>query len=277
MESIKPEDILSLPPLPISVMKLSKMVTDPSIGLNEYAKIIELDPILTGSVLRWANSTWGATSVKITSINQAVTRLGTDNILQLALGVHMMATMRKILGKTDISENEIWRHSLATAITTKIIRDDLEIDIPTGAFSAAIIHDIGKILIARHLTYDQTQDLIVQATRDNDLTYLEAESEVMKTNHVILGIDIAEHWKLPEELIQVIAYHHDLENSSSMLLTAVQIANGLTKIADISAGTSNKDIDKQMQVINELGLTDSQKNKLLKKMMACFQAELNSN
>ncbi len=256
METIKPSDILSLPPLPISVMKLTEMIADSVVGVKEYKKIIEMDPVLTASVLRWANSSWSQSQTTITTVEKAATRLGADNILQLALGVHMMATMRKVLGKVDISENVLWRHSMSTALAARIIVDKLKWELPSGAYSAAVIHDIGKILIARHLTYDETNELINQTAQEQGCTYVEAEEKVMRTNHVTLGIDIATHWRLPDELVETVANHHRLSPEGKPILKTVQLANALVAKLGMSAGTTVRDQEAQELFVTALAIDE---------------------
>ncbi len=277
MEPIKPSDILSLPPLPISVVQLSKMVADPTVDIKAYKKVIEMDPVLTASVLRWANSSWSQSQVAITTVEQAATRLGADNILQLALGVHMMATMRKLLGKIDLSENQLWRHSMVTALATRVITSYLKWDIPGGAFSAAVIHDIGKILIARHLTFDETNNLIDKTAQEEGYTYLEAEEKVMRTNHVKLGIDIAMHWKLPDDLVETIAHHHEFTEKNTPILKTVQLANALVTRIGLSAGTTQKDQQEQERFINLLNINPLLQTTLREEIQSTFQKAVEEN
>lgn len=274
MHPIKPDEILSLPPLPISIVRLSKAVSDPAIELGEYKTIIETDPVLTGSVLRWANSSWSNVRTPITTIDQAVTRLGTDNILQLALGVHMMSTMRKLLGKEDISENEIWRHSLGVALTTKILPEYLPWPVPASTFSAAIVHDVGKIIIARHLTYDGTKKMLDNTIGKSNINYIDAETELLKTNHVILGVEVAQHWKLPESLIDTIAHHHGSFINEPAILSAVQLANAITNKVELSAGISAKDLAEHSAIIEQAGIGDLQMKEIEDKLQEAFQKSI---
>ncbi|MEW6516648.1 MAG: HDOD domain-containing protein [candidate division FCPU426 bacterium] len=237
MAEIKTSDIISLPPLPMSMLQLANLLEDPNADIKSYARVIALDPILTASVLRWANSAYSQSAERITSVHDAVVRLGTRNIMQLSFAFHLQANVRKLVGGIDPAENDIWRHSVATAVAADLIGQRYHPAIPAGAFASAIIHDIGKILIARSLGFAAYRRLIAEAVEAGALTVPEAERKIARVDHVELGEQIASRWRLPDSMVNVVRQHHD-PSAQDALVRLVRAADSLAKQAGIEAGFS---------------------------------------
>ena len=106
--------------------------------------------------------------------------------------------------------------------------------IPPEAFAAALLHDIGKLVLGRFLDA-QTLLLLEQAQAEGHLNPLQAESELLEVNHAELGGLIAQKWELPETIVQGITYHHRPEAGQAMICDVVCISNELA----IATGLAN--------------------------------------
>lgn len=228
------QQIISLPPLPISVVRLSELVGNTQAALSEYIKIIELDPVLTSSVLRWANSSWSHAQGEIDTVQNAVVRLGTENIIKLAVGHHMMASIRKTAKGFDPAEDLLWKHSMATAIAMEVLKMELPYTLPASSFAVAVIHDIGKLIIARN-QYDGNYYAAIKARmKGGSITELEAENEVLGWNHVDAGIQVMEQWGLPNPMIEAVSLHHEPGEDSNPLADALYLANRLVNHLELN-------------------------------------------
>jgi HD-like signal output (HDOD) protein len=117
-----------------------------------------------------------------------------------------------------------------------------------------LIHDIGKLLIERHLNPEAIQELR-RLTGEGGLTYIQAENEVLGTDHAFMGGAIARHWKFPGELVLAIEHHHDPHPKADPLLDAVQVANSVAKLLGIGLGSEQMNFQPDAEGPVRLGLT----------------------
>jgi len=254
---IKPSEIKYLAPMSASVSRLANMVLEPDATSGEIARVIELDGALTANVLRWANSAWYSARVPIQSVKAAVVRLGMNNILKLAVGSCLASPMKKSLPGYELVENELWRHNVAAALTVEHIGEFTNTAVHPAAFTGALIHDIGKLVLSRHLDRQiigQIQELV----KMENITYFEAERQILETDHAEVGAAISGYWKFPESLTRAIEKHHDPEPEPDNLLDMVIIANTVAKLIGVGLGNGQQNININEEVILRQGLTLSE-------------------
>jgi len=200
-------DAEELAPLPASAARLAGQISDREWDLGEISSTISLDQALTGRLLGAANSVLSGSRHRIATIDQAVMRLGPGNVLSIALGAAVSQQMQRALPEFGLSEGELWRHSVAAALAIEHSRFHIKKEVQPEAFAAALLHDIGKLLLARYLTAE-TITLVQRACEEGGYTAEEAEREVLQVDHAELGGLIARKWKLPEPISLAIQYHH---------------------------------------------------------------------
>lgn len=183
-----------LDPLPASSARLSQILSREDWTLDEVAKTATLDQALTGRLLRAANSATSGTQTEITSVAQAVMRLGPGMVQSIALGQGIQSQMK--------DEQTLWRHSVGTALATEVMRR-AGMKTPPGTFIAALVHDIGKLVIRRKL---RRSGITLMVERPDEPW--RDESEQLGIDHAELGGTIATMWKLPVGIPEVVACHH---------------------------------------------------------------------
>jgi putative nucleotidyltransferase with HDIG domain len=202
------KDALALQPLPASVARLGIVLAKEDWDLQEICETIRLDQALTGRLLCAANSALSAPAVEIGSVDQAVLRLGPGKVLSLAIASSLQAQFHTALPSYGLSEGELWRHSVAAALAVEMARPRCRVRIDNEAFAAALLHDVGKLVLSRHL--DPTaQEHMRRACLEQGLSNEEAEEEILQVQHAEVGALVAEGWKLPKAIATGIRYHHD--------------------------------------------------------------------
>ncbi|MBM3831793.1 MAG: HDOD domain-containing protein [Verrucomicrobia bacterium] len=116
------------------------------------------------------------------------------------------------------------RHSVAAALVTEVIQPHIKVPLPAEAFTAALLHDIGKLIMARFLSTD-ILELMHQARTSGKLTVLEAETKILQVHHGELGGIIAQHWKFPERIVRGIIYHHNPDQGNDPICDIVYVSN----------------------------------------------------
>ncbi len=191
--------IHSLPTLPQVVEKLTRMVESPEVTAKDVGRLISSDHVLSAKVLRLVNSPFYGFPGRISSISHAIILLG-FNVIK---GVVLSASVFDIMEQSMLG---LWEHSLGSAVAAGTISRHLKLSEPEEISTAALLHDIGKVLIKVSLEDDYAA--ITRLIEGTGCSFREAELEVLGVDHGQIGAWLAAEWNLPERLALPIAEHH---------------------------------------------------------------------
>ena len=250
------KDIDNLAPMPVSLPKLAGALADSGSNLNDIVKIIEYDAALTANTLRMANSAAFAPRNPIVSVSDAVMWLGAGRVLQLSVGNRVKGYLASSCPGYNLTERELWRHSVTAALGTDLLSRFTTQRIPPVAFTAALLHDIGKLIISRQISselYKQIADLVKQ----ENLPFFEAERKILGINHAEIGGVVAKRWSFPKILVDCIAMHHapDFECEISPALDVVHVGNVVAKTLSVGMGSEQMNMVACASSARRLGLT----------------------
>jgi len=187
-----------LEPLPMTVQKLILMLDDEETDFNEVSRIIEYDGAITSNILRIANSAAYGGRVRIRHTRDAVVRLGATTLLDIMLIGHIRS-MRVAAPFYSLSEDDFWLHSAAASLAVKaVIKETGNRKIPQASTVAALIHDIGKLIMVRYLEADATS--LSELSIESKISLVEAERELSGRDHAEVGGAMAEKWSFPEPI-----------------------------------------------------------------------------
>jgi len=198
------EKIQSLPTLPVIATKLLNMIDQENVSMTEVSKVIVVDPALTSRVLKIANSAYYGVRNHIDTIKLALVVLGIAEIRNVLLSVSLFRTFNDVDEEESFDQNAFWRHSIAVAHLAKKFARDFRIRTHGEEFTAGLIHDIGKIIIAQYFSYTLPDIHEAMQGKPN----YEAEEQVLGLSHMDIGAWLAEKWKIPEHLTETIRFHH---------------------------------------------------------------------
>lgn len=270
MRSITIDSILGrvddLPELPQVASKILQLINDPETSAQDLAQIISTDQALTARVLRLCNSAYYGFSRKVTTVSEGVTILGFSAIKSLVLIATAYGTVSQSLIGYGLKPGELWSHSLATGEYARTIARQLDYESPEVAFTAGLLHDIGKIVLNAHA--------LPEIYRANNLCMgqqipvHEAEVQVLGFSHAEVGAKLAEKWNLPAILCEAIAGHHDAPAESvPHLAVIVNLASHMADkdepsmpvnllsalgLDDVTALRLHDEVQKSLQSLNEL-------------------------
>lgn len=198
-----------IPLLPQNIQKLIAIVNNPKTSASALVKIVEMDPTLSMQCLHLCNSAYYSLPVEVTSVAHAVRFLGMDTIAGLAMAAYFQSLIPTRGGNQDNPWLKgLKDHLLKTAHLAEMLAKEAgRIVSPATLFTAGLLHDVGKLVFSR-LDMKVAQEVFRHAEK-NELTTIEAEQEILGTNHAVVGHQLAIRWQLPELLMEVIRYHHD--------------------------------------------------------------------
>jgi putative nucleotidyltransferase with HDIG domain len=213
-----------LQPLPPSLARLGAVLARDPTDLDEVVKIVAYDPPLALKLLRLANSAFSGSSYRIGTVQEAARRVGTEGVFGLVLGSCARPLLEQPLAPYGLPTGELWRHSVTAAITAEAARQVSLVEIPASAYTAALLHDIGKLILAPFLTVDR-QALLRLATIEGGLEFFQAETELLSVHHGDVGGLVAQHWGLPEEVVRGVIHHHEPKEQGGVVSYLTCLAN----------------------------------------------------
>jgi putative nucleotidyltransferase with HDIG domain len=219
--------VRTIPSIPSVVIKLRQYLSDPDISFDELAKVIEFDPGLTANLLQLANSAYFGWSGQIKTVKEAITRLGTNRIFQMVLCMSVAPLVRKPVKGYDMESDGLWHHSIATAICAEQLAKSLKVANSEEAFTAGLLHDMGKILLGTFVEIDD--EPIKELVKTDSLSFNEAERQVLGIDHAEAAAELLSYWKLPENVVAAARWHHSPDQAEEKHRNIVDLVH----VADI--------------------------------------------
>ena len=135
-----------LEPLPASVSRLAQLMVKDDWSIRDAEETISFDQTLTARLLRLANSAASGSRREISTIQDALVRMGTGVVLSMATGSSISRMTKTGLPEYGLEEGALWRHSIAAALAAEAAVGVCETEVPPESFTAALLHDIGKLV-----------------------------------------------------------------------------------------------------------------------------------
>jgi len=229
--------VSNLPMLSSVASRLLTVIGDTKHSLKDVVSIVENDPALTARVLKIANSAAMSRGHEITTLSRAILQLGEKMVIGIAIGSCASQVYNRPLEGYESPEGELWDHSLLTAIASREISAYTERDVsPELSFTAGLLHDIGKSVISEFLRGNAEQ-MIQWLDTGNVEDFIQAERDLIGTDHAQVGMELAQHWSLPLPIIESIQFHHNPNEASGKFRDLVYVVH-LGDIVAMLAGTS---------------------------------------
>jgi putative nucleotidyltransferase with HDIG domain len=214
-------DTKTLPTLPVVISKLNSLAENEKSSVQEMARIVSSDQILSARILRLANSpSYGF--YRVSTISNAMILLGINVVKSLALS----SSFFEIMEKESVG---LWEHSLGVGVAANLLARKLGLPECEEIATAGLLHDIGKVIISQKCHDAET--LIRGVVRDKQTSMQDAEREILDTDHAEVGGWLSKCWFLPDKLSEPIAFHHDvaLAVNHRVKTAVVHIADALIK------------------------------------------------
>jgi len=205
--------IARLPSLSTTVAKVLETCNDPKSSPNDLNRIISLDPLLAGQVLKLINSAYYSLRQRVSSLTRAIIMLGINTVKNLVLSCAVLEQMRDKKSFRALSAEKFWAHSLGVGVIAKNLAKvkGLSLAEQEEFFICGLLHDLGKIPLNQKFPdeYLKALDMAERSCRSLG----DAESVVFGIDHATVGGWVARKWHLGPSVIESLDYHHRPEES----------------------------------------------------------------
>jgi putative nucleotidyltransferase with HDIG domain len=241
-----------LPSAPRIYWDLTRAVARSAASNQDIAAIVERDPAMCAKVLQLVNSAFFGLAQGMTSIDKAVAYLGVELLKGLALTVHVFGAL-EAAPVEGFSLEGLQRHSFFTA---KLARRFLGVHAGADeAFTAALVHDVGKIVVAVGLPEQFAG--IVHAVQRTGRPFHVVENEMIGVTHAEIGAYLLGIWGLPPTIVEAVAHHHvpgRVAHDSCAVLAAVHVADALVDESCAGARDDSPDCELDRAFLERVGL-----------------------
>lgn len=223
--------IKKMPSLSTTVGKVMEICSRTDASPNELNKVISLDPVLTGQVLKLINSAYYSLINKVTSLTRAITMLGMNTVKNMALSTAIIRTVSGAKKSKALPTTKFWAHSIGAGVSAKLLGEVKGIPVMEREelFLAGLLHDLGKV------PFGDEYIEVLNIAKFEQLPLREVELEIMGIDHQEVGGMIAEKWKLNQMITNCITHHHlvpELPDDAQQGVALVALGDVYTNILD---------------------------------------------
>jgi HD-like signal output (HDOD) protein len=232
----KISNVKAIPAMPMVLMPLLELLQKPAdqVPIDEVVRLVSYDKTIAAQCIRIAGSPLFGLSRAPETIRSAVISMGItrlkDVVLTFSLGQILPAE------KFVIDPGVFWRHSLGCALVCKKFCEITGALGPEKAYLAGLLHDLG--IIVNCMVFPEESARAIAMGREEQIPLHEAERAAMGFSHCETGRVLAEAWRLPDDMREVIACHHDLDMppEAAPLVAVVHLSDLLCRMREMGYG-----------------------------------------
>ncbi len=237
-----------LPTIPIVLTRILTLCDRIDANCRELVSVIEDDQALTAKILRLANSAFFGQSRRVATIPRAVILLGLSTVRNLTLSVKVWDALGKGVARARLEI--LWTHAVTCAMASKAVAARLRTADPDETFTAALLHDVGRLVLAMRFRDEYWKTTGVAEADPIDVR----ERDVFGVDHPEVGAWMLEAWALPPTIVEAVRRHHE----EPVRLTGagiVGVTDRLLAGSDLEEGTIGPQAAEILERTSEDGLT----------------------
>jgi putative nucleotidyltransferase with HDIG domain len=252
------ERIEQLKPFSQTSNRIIEISNNPNCSSADLVAVIKYDMGITANLLRICNSSYFGLKKKVTSIRQAVSYLGIDQVVSLVAMGNSADNFNKGQEGYDLKEGELWRYSVSSAIIAQELAERRNIGDLSLVFTSALLKDIGKLILNSYV--NESFEDIMSAVQDQGLSFREAEEKVLGIDHAELGARVAESWNFSPAMINIIRYHHDPDQAppGNLFVPIIYLADSMCMMTGIGVGSDGLAYRHHKDIVDRLGLSNTE-------------------
>lgn len=219
-EYLAHEDV-ELPPFDRTALDIRQELSKDNPNMKQIVNLIVRDQAITSQILRVANSSFYKGMKEITTVRDALVRLGANEVANIVALVSQQGLFKSDDPQVKEYMQNLWVHSVACAVGAHwVAKQTGRQGVVEEAFFAGLLHDVGKLFLFK---------VIEEMKKKGELhagISREFVDEVVHGMHSEQGYALLTRWNLPKSYCEVARHHHDEElDDENILLVAVRLSD----------------------------------------------------
>ncbi|MEG6506962.1 HDOD domain-containing protein [Nitratidesulfovibrio sp. 1201_IL3209] len=221
--------VKDLPTLPTALQEVSRLLELPNTTTDQVAKVISFDQVLAAKVLKMVNSPIYGFPGRIGTVKHALVLLGFNVIRGLIISTSVYDDMNRAM-------RGLWDHSVGCSLACGELARALGMKDPEEYAVAGLLHDLGKVVSALQLP--EAKARVDAVVKEQDLLYIDAETQVLGFGHDRINAWLAEHWNLPPAIREGMAFHHKPMSARiyPQMACVVHVGNFMARLFEYGSG-----------------------------------------
>ncbi|MGM0453367.1 MAG: HDOD domain-containing protein [Thermodesulfobacteriota bacterium] len=246
------DDFPAMPPLS---QRLLGYLDDPNVDFRTIGDMVHYDPGLTANVLKLANSVYFGSAQAVSSLQSALVRLGTRQILELVLSLTVSTRLGPSLPGYGLQARELLRHSIWTAVAAQELANLLHMRQVETVFTVGLLHDLGLLLLDPFLQKERVRFNEIFAQQRH--SFEQTEMEILGIDHAEAGARILDNWQLSPEIVAGVRWHHEPDRAESRhrnMIYLIHLADMLALSEGVGTGIYGLQYNVSPESVKAVGL-----------------------
>ena len=216
------EKIESLPPLPKTIIEIEEFRKKLNKEASELLSIIEKDALIISTLLKISNSAMFGFRSKVETPSRAVSLLGINFTISIAIGGTVQNLLMTNLEPYGISSDDFMRASNISSTLANLWLSKIDVDLKEEILLPALLQETGKFILSELIT---SRNLTEQFTKllKSGISTKDAEKELLEITTSQVTAEIFKYWELSDELINMIRFVDDINSCPAEYKQKAQI------------------------------------------------------
>lgn len=214
--------------------EIEAVLESPECSLVTVGEAIEKEPDLTARLLRLANSSFYGFSSRLTTVTEAISLIGIQQVQDLILASSIISQFNGMAAEF-VSMESFWQHSISCGIGCRLLAMEKRLPKADKFFVAGLLHDLGRLVLFSRAP--QSAQKVFELYHQERLLLTEAENRVLGFDHQQIAAAVMQLWRFPNNLVQAVGCHHQPEASdiARMEASVVHLADHLINALQIGS------------------------------------------
>lgn len=193
---------LDLPTLPDMAIKIQNLIDDPNVSADKIVNLLSSDPAISMYIIKAANTAALSNITPVSNLRNAISRLGYRMLRSIVMNVTMTKLFQARSPLVNQQLKALWKHSREVAAISYVLAQQQRHLKPDQAMLAGLVHDIGALPL--YLYADRYHAHLDQTTLEG----------LIRKFSTVIGTRLLQSWNFPDELVDVVAGHENLQRTS---------------------------------------------------------------
>lgn len=260
------QSITHMPSFPAVIHRVLELVENPKTSAKDVVEVIQYDQATTANVLRVCNSAYFGPRKPVHSLNEALVRIGFNQLMEIVLSKGTASFFTRACQGYHLEAGELRRHSVASAILSQILAQQIQKETSPLQFTTALLHDIGKLALSEFVreSFEEIRTLV----RERKISFLEAEKEILGIDHAELGARIAEQWEFAPGIVAGIRFHHTPFQAPDFqdLVSMVHLCDVVALLTGFGGGADGLSYHGHKEIMQRFGLQEKHLERVISEL-----------